>query len=75
MLKQHKFLIKLVEQLEKGNSKEIIETMEKVRSTIVHPLNLVLYFAGNLEVLKPSAADAINSFLPPEQGEFKNQKR
>lgn len=74
VLKQHKFLTHLVEKLESGDPKDVMESIEKVRLALVHSSNLVLYFAGNLEVLRPPTLNVINSFLPPEQSEHKNQK-
>lgn len=66
ILKQHRFLTKLLEQLQGAEAKDVVDTMEKVRKTITHPSNLALYFAANLDVLKPSAADVIKNLIPIE---------
>lgn len=65
ILKQHKFLLKVMEKLETA-PQEIIENMEKLKNVITEPANVALYFAGNLDMLKPTAAKAINDFLPQE---------
>lgn len=71
MLKQHKFLTHLLETLGK-DPESVIKILNKIRSTITNPSNLALNFAGNLEVLKSSAAEVINDFLP---NELKNQRK
>lgn len=74
MLKQHKFLTQLLERLG-GDPESVISVLNKIRSKITDPSNLALYFAGNLDILKPNAAEAINDFLPSELVEQRKQKR
>lgn len=74
ILKQHKFLSQLLEKLA-TNSEDVILALDNIRKTITKPSNLALYFAGNLEVLKSSAAEVINNFLPEELSALKQQKR
>lgn len=63
IFKQHKFLVKLIQKLE-ADPNDVLETMEKLRKIITAPSNVALYFAGNLDLLKPTAATSINDFLP-----------
>lgn len=74
MLKQHKFLTQLLEKLGK-DPESVIKVLNKIRSTITNPSNLALNLAGNLEILKSSAAEVINNFLPDELKEQKKQKK
>lgn len=74
MLKQHKFLTRLLETLNKEPG-AVLSVLNKIRSTITNPSNLALYFAGNLDILKASVANIINDFLPNELKNQKKQKR
>lgn len=75
ILKQHKFLTKLTEQLQGDCCSEVIKVMDEVRKNVTHPSNLVLYFAGNLDVLKSPVKSIIDQFTPPELKDLKLKKR
>ncbi|KAG5896524.1 hypothetical protein JTB14_020497 [Gonioctena quinquepunctata] len=65
VLQQSKFLSKVISKLDSDASKDIVADIEKVRKVITDPSNLVLYLAGNLDILdKPSRP--LEDFLPPE---------
>lgn len=75
ILKQHKFLTKLTEQLQSNCCNEVIKVMNEVRKNVTHPSNVVLYFAGNLDVLKSPVQSIIDKFTPPELTDLKSKNR
>lgn len=74
VLKQHKFLIELVTKLEGNQSSEVLDIMEKVRSTMTDPSNVALYCAANLDYLGENPVAAFNNFLSPDLNLIGSQK-
>lgn len=60
---QSKFLPEIIAKLESNQANEVIEKFEKLRKIIVDPSNVILYLAGNLDILK-DANKPIERFLP-----------
>ncbi|XP_065172046.1 uncharacterized protein C05D11.1-like, partial [Atheta coriaria] len=73
ILSQHAFLTKLLEQLDSDESKSVIETFESIRKIITSPDNVVLYCAGNVDLVN-GAAELLDDFLPKSLNELQTQK-
>ncbi|XP_023020385.2 uncharacterized protein C05D11.1 isoform X1 [Leptinotarsa decemlineata] len=65
VLQQSKFLTEVIRKLDGEGSKDIVADIEKVRKIITSPSNLVLYIAGNLDILS-NTSKPLEAFLPPE---------
>lgn len=74
ILRQHKFLNKLLERLNSPEASKVLEEICEVRNIVTGPKNLALYFAGGLDQLKNPVA-AIENFLPPRLEEKTTQER
>lgn len=66
-LRQQKFLTQLVEDLEGAKADLIIQSIEKLRTIITDPANLVLYCAANWETVPCDLVAEIKQLLPPEK--------
>lgn len=64
ILKQHKFLTKVMETLDSDKSKIILDDLKKVQSILTDVNNMCLYFAGDLESNKNICAIKISDVLP-----------
>lgn len=69
-LKQQKFLTQLVEDLDGEKAALIVQAVEKVRTIITDPSNLVLYCAANWETISCDLVAEIKQLLPPEKLAF-----
>ncbi|XP_056630340.1 uncharacterized protein C05D11.1-like [Diorhabda sublineata] len=74
VLQQNKFLDYVLSKLDGDSSKEILENLEKVRSIITDPSNMVLYLAGNLELLKNPTLP-LNNFFPSDLNVIQKQQK
>lgn len=52
MLVQSKFLTNIIEKLNGEFTEEVIFTFDKLRKLITDPKNVILYCAGNLDILR-----------------------
>lgn len=64
VLQQSKFLTETISKLDGDTPNEVLDKLEKLRNIVTDPSNVVLYLAGNLNLLK-NASEPIINFLPP----------
>uniref|UniRef100_A0A8D8XF76 Uncharacterized protein C05D11.1 n=1 Tax=Cacopsylla melanoneura TaxID=428564 RepID=A0A8D8XF76_9HEMI len=65
LLRQHKFLTKVLEQLSSPEqTKEVISQLEQIRITLCHPKNVVVHMAANCDALLKSDVTLLSQILP-----------
>lgn len=67
VLRQHKFLTKLLEQLNSPeDAPRVIENLETIRKILTHPKNIVVHLAANCDAFSSENVALLNQILPPK---------
>ncbi|KAI5736858.1 hypothetical protein M8J76_007821 [Diaphorina citri] len=65
VLRQHKFLSKVLEQLSSpSQTQEVISHLDQIRSILCHPKNIVVHMAANCDVFSPTDVTLLSQILP-----------
>ncbi|XP_026679888.1 uncharacterized protein C05D11.1 [Diaphorina citri] len=65
VLRQHKFLSKVLEQLSSpSQTQEVISHLDQIRSILCHPKNIVVHMAANCDVFSPTDVTLLRQILP-----------